>query len=182
MKASFPAWKQAFDEQEGFDAYARELSIAFLERGITNARQVEAGIAKARESESPFLPSVGEFAGWCLSAFSNDLPNADRAYVMAAHWDWSAHPIVYQAALKVGVTEVKTWPTDKIKPAFVREYQALARRVMAGEAFEDQVAKNRAITQQRESLAHEHTTPEQAEAARGDLLRMLGLSDKRAES
>ena len=41
--------------------------IGFLENGIISDTQIDAGMAKARVYNKPYLPSVGQFIEWCNS-------------------------------------------------------------------------------------------------------------------
>lgn len=36
-----------------------------IENNITSDLQIDAGLSKARTHDSPFLPSIGQFIGWC---------------------------------------------------------------------------------------------------------------------
>lgn len=175
MKAISPAWKQALSSTEDWNAYRRELIIGLLENRISTAMQIEQGLSAARANPSPWLPSIGQFVAWCKGDPSQfGLPSAEQAYLDAAHKRWSAHPIVYRAAVAVGVYEVATRPEKQIKPAFIAAYEALAARVMAGEKFEGEPA-GRGIEARRERLEQKPVTPEESDAARLQALKLLGV-------
>ena len=61
----FPAWKQAFDGDEGVRAAKRNWMLGLIDQKITKLEQVEAGLSYARKQTTPFLPSVGQFIEWC---------------------------------------------------------------------------------------------------------------------
>ena len=66
LKQVFPAsvstaWRNPNDEA----AAKRQWVAAFAENGIHNKQQLSAGMKLARASGSPFLPSSGQFIGWC---------------------------------------------------------------------------------------------------------------------
>ena len=67
----FPAWSQAWRGATA-DETARNMSAtkiewveAFIENGINTPEQIKRGLKEARASQSPFIPSVGQFIGWC---------------------------------------------------------------------------------------------------------------------
>jgi hypothetical protein len=45
-----------------------------IENNITTDLQIEAGLAKARTHNSPFLPSIGQFVAWCKESTGDQLP------------------------------------------------------------------------------------------------------------
>ena len=67
----FPAWKHNWksDDPSNPDKILNlakmEWTKAFNENGINTLDQVKFGFAKARKSESDFLPSCGKFISWC---------------------------------------------------------------------------------------------------------------------
>ena len=68
MCAIKPAWKQgrSGDLKTWPDRYKQELSIGLKDGGVKTKEQIEQGVSNTRLSDSPFLPSVGEFVKWCL--------------------------------------------------------------------------------------------------------------------
>jgi hypothetical protein len=67
----FPAWKHHWksddptDPEKALRAAKREWTKAFVENNICTMEQISYGFAKARKSESDFLPSCGKFISWC---------------------------------------------------------------------------------------------------------------------
>lgn len=177
LKAIAPAWKQALSNDDDWAGYRREIVIALFENGITSLESVERGLKKARANCSPFLPSPGEFVQWCRpTAADFGLPEPDQAYVEAANHRWGDHPIVYLAAKSLGVYEVATKPEGQMRPRFVKVYQVLLDRVLAGETFTDNRGSLRGIDQHMERLEVKPVTPEQSNMARIQALSILGVA------
>ncbi|WP_368075529.1 replication protein P [Marinobacter lutaoensis] len=65
LQACFPAWRQTFTSKADIDAAKRVWARGLVEAKVTSDRQLQWGLAKARRSESPFWPSVGQFIKWC---------------------------------------------------------------------------------------------------------------------
>lgn len=51
-----------------------------IENNITSDLQIEAGLSKARTHDSPFLPSIGQFIGWCKEATEPQWPPLEACY------------------------------------------------------------------------------------------------------
>ena len=79
LKLTFPAWRQAFSSDEEFNEAKRLWLEALVRNNVLTAEQFKQGIAKAEQMESPFLPSVGQFIGWCKGA-ENGLPTAENLW------------------------------------------------------------------------------------------------------
>lgn len=76
----FPAWKYAWPTDKELSAAKMEWIKSFNENGITTLEQLKFGFAKARKSNSDFLPSCGKFVSWCTPS-PEDLgyPSEQRA-------------------------------------------------------------------------------------------------------
>tara|TARA_R110000824_G_scaffold130852_1_gene292765 strand:- start:1131 stop:1844 length:714 start_codon:yes stop_codon:yes gene_type:complete len=61
----FPAWQYNWKTQKEIDGAKMEWTKAFSENNICTMEQIKFGFAKARSSESDFLPSCGKFISWC---------------------------------------------------------------------------------------------------------------------
>jgi len=61
----FPAWKYNWKTDKEISSAKMEWTKAFNENGISTLEQIKLGFAKARQSESDFLPSPGKFISWC---------------------------------------------------------------------------------------------------------------------
>ncbi|QDP52098.1 MAG: putative replication protein P [Prokaryotic dsDNA virus sp.] len=65
LSVIFPAWKHAWPTDKELSAAKMEWTKAFNENEINTLEQIKHGFAKARKSESDFLPSCGKFISWC---------------------------------------------------------------------------------------------------------------------
>lgn len=61
----YPAWQYNWKTQQQIDGAKREWTKAFIENNICTMKQISCGFAKARKSETDFLPSPGKFISWC---------------------------------------------------------------------------------------------------------------------
>jgi hypothetical protein len=68
LQAIFPAWRQAFPDDAALAEAKRQWSMGIIEAGLTSGDAIKAGLAKARKSKNPFIPSVGMFIEWCRQA------------------------------------------------------------------------------------------------------------------
>ena len=67
----FPAWRQAFEDQASVNRAKRQWLNGLAENGVTTPEKISRALKAARQSASPFLPSVGQFIEWSKS---NELP------------------------------------------------------------------------------------------------------------
>ena len=76
----FPAWQYNWKTQKEIDGAKMEWTKAFNENNIRTTEQISYGFAKARKSETDFLPSCGKFISWCTPS-PEDLgfPNEQQA-------------------------------------------------------------------------------------------------------
>ena len=61
----FPAWKHNWKDEEQLNSVKLQWTKAFIENKICTMEQISYGFAKARKSETDFLPSCGKFISWC---------------------------------------------------------------------------------------------------------------------
>ncbi len=64
------------------------------------------------------------------------LPTIGDAYRDATHSRWGRHPVVFEAARRVGTFELKNRAEAKSRPDFEREYADVCAEWMAGARFE----------------------------------------------
>ncbi|WP_205907382.1 replication protein P [Salinivibrio sp. YCSC6] len=156
LQACFPAWRQTFTCKSDIDAAKRSWARGLVEAKITTETQLKCGLAKARRSESPFWPSVGQFIKWCQPDPAEfDLPTPEAAFREASRNSHPAsvdckwtHPAVYVAAREAGKFELANLPRDKSWPLFQRAYSITVRRVLEGEDLSGEIPK--ALPQKRE--------------------------------
>ena len=64
LKLIFPAWRQNFKtEKEYLDTKALWIET-LIEEKITTQEQIELGLKGAKNHDSPFFPSIGQFIKW----------------------------------------------------------------------------------------------------------------------
>ncbi|MFS6536921.1 replication protein P [Idiomarina loihiensis] len=149
LQACFPAWKHSFSSQQDIAAAKRSWARGLIEAGISSEQQLRWGLRKARRSESPFWPSVGQFIKWCQPDPGDyGLPTPESAFKEASRNShpacicnkWS-HPAVYVAAREAGKYELANLPQDKSWPLFKRSYDIAVRRVLEGEELDGEIPK-----------------------------------------
>ncbi|MCK3656422.1 hypothetical protein A4G19_13895 [Pasteurellaceae bacterium Macca] len=64
LKATFPAWKHAFETLAEFER-AKQIWLEKLVEERITPTQLRGGLNKAKNATDPFLPSVGKFISWC---------------------------------------------------------------------------------------------------------------------
>lgn len=141
LKAIFPAWRQAWPDDESLQAYKRSMVKGFVSEGITRVEQIRFGVAACRRLPSDFVPSVGRFIAMChptpelLGLPSEDDAYAEatrNAYPNAGAVVWS-HVAVSHAAREVGLYNLATLPLKTSRELFNRAYKIVCRMVAAGE-------------------------------------------------
>jgi hypothetical protein len=83
LKAIFPAWAVAIKDPEIQSQAKAEWLKGLIENGINSDQQINAGLARCRAHNSPFLPSVGQFIFWCNDAINanNGIPTESEARI-----------------------------------------------------------------------------------------------------
>lgn len=110
LKAVFPAITAVIKTQSDLDTFKKQWLLSFAENGITTLRQFEIGMKKARQQNTPFVPSPGQFISWCKEGEASDMGLPTVAQVMrefnkysaeigfscqtAEQFPWS-HPVMY---------------------------------------------------------------------------------------
>ncbi|HDR1805556.1 replication protein P [Pasteurella multocida] len=65
LKTIFPAWRSAFSNDAEYNEAKKYWLETLINERITSVAQIRIGVERARKSESPFFPSVGQFVTWC---------------------------------------------------------------------------------------------------------------------
>lgn len=109
LRVIFPAITAHIKTQAELDELRQQWTRAFAENGINSKSVIEIGLQRARMSESPFLPSPGQFVVWCREGATQlaGLPDAEAVmdefrrysknrgqYPSAEIFPWS-HPVMY---------------------------------------------------------------------------------------
>lgn len=63
--ALFPAFKQAWPNQEVYNCAKRMWTAAFIESGLNNWQEIEKGLLKFSLLTNPFVPTAGQFIQMC---------------------------------------------------------------------------------------------------------------------
>lgn len=115
---------------------------------------------------SEFPPSLPEFLAICGRACG--LPDAGSAYADACHNRWR-HPVVYEAARRVGIYELRTRAERDMLPKWREHFGSVCAAWMAGERYTMPEALR--ITRQKSVPS----TPESAATHIAELRRTLGF-------
>lgn len=138
LAAIYPAWKQAISTQDQADNLKRVWWDEFNRIGL-DPKDLQRGVIQARATDSSFLPSLGQFIGWCESGGPNSLPGRHQAYQEAClhrdAGDWSS-PAVYHAASRTGLYDLKTQSESKTRPLFFEHYADVCAEVQRGTVLE----------------------------------------------
>lgn len=144
LQAIFPAWKQAWPDDEAVEAAKKSWIKGFMAARINTLEQIRFGIERCREDGCAFVPSVGQFIAWCTpTAEMLGLPDAAKAYREAcanahptADQRWS-HPAVHHAACETGFYELRTLPEKDSRALFDRAYAVTVRAVLEGKPLRE---------------------------------------------
>lgn len=144
LKATFPAWKQAWPTADAEAAARREWIKAFAAAGIRRVEQLRWGVEACRASDSDFMPSPGKFVAWCRpSAQQLGCPAVEQAFLQACQLAHpaadrsSAHPAVWHAAHEAGLHALGTLPENRSRPLFERAYSLTLGMIERGEALRE---------------------------------------------
>jgi hypothetical protein len=141
LMAIFPAWKQAWPDQEAINAAKATWTKAFMAERITKVEQIRFGIEQCRKVGSDFAPSVGKFIQLCQptpemlglptleSAFREACRNAHPAMAGQANW---SHDAVWHAAKESGFESLNRLETSLARKLFERNYVITLRRLVEG--------------------------------------------------
>lgn len=149
LQSCFPAWRQTFTSKADIDSTKRVWTRGLVEAGIHSEQQLQWGLRKARRSESPFWPSLGQFVKWCQPDPEDFcLPTPEVAFKEASRNSHPAsvdckwtHPAIYVATREAGRYELANLPRDKSWPLFQRAYAITVRRVLEGEDLSGEIPK-----------------------------------------
>lgn len=141
LKAIFPAWRQAWPDDDSLQMYKRAMVKGFVSTGITSVEQIRFGVQACRQLPTDFVPSVGRFIAMCqptpevlgLPSENDAYAEAVRnAYPGAGRAVWS-HAAVSHAAREVGLYNLANLPLKASRELFARSYQIVCRMVAGGQ-------------------------------------------------
>lgn len=176
---------------------AAKNEYVFHWKGLTSAI-VANGIQKLREADIQWPPEPGEFATRFCKLQREDfgLPETAEAWREASTYaqqagshKWS-HSAVQNAGRTIGWTTIAGYShDDKIKRQFEYEYESRVNQYLAGKVPPDETAKaledfskesvfeaskRHSDQQQRQAIEAQGIDPEDGEAARKALARLIG--------
>ena len=144
LKAICPAWRRVWPDDAAMGTAKREWTKTLVESGVASAEQLERGkrICRSRTgTEAAFVPSPGEFAGWCWPDPQElGLPPLEQAYREAlrnshpssiGHEKWT-HKAVFHATLACGRHSLMTLPGQTSRLKFEKAYQQVQKQMMSG--------------------------------------------------
>lgn len=141
LMAIFPAWKQAWPDQEAIGAAKATWTKAFMAENITRIEQIRFGIEQCRKLGSDFAPSVGKFIKLCqptpemlgipplAKAFRESCRNAHPSMAGQANW---SHQAVWHTAKECGFESLNRLETTLALKLFERNYTITIRRLIEG--------------------------------------------------
>jgi hypothetical protein len=141
LMAIFPAWKQAWPDDEAIKAAKATWTKAFMAENITRIEQIRFGIEQCRKLGSDFAPSVGKFIKLCQPTPEMlGIPTLEKAFreacrnahpSMAGQGRWS-HPAVWHTAKECGFEPLNRLETSLAMKLFERNYVITCRRMIDG--------------------------------------------------
>lgn len=183
LKAIFPAWATAIKDPE-IEAQARkEWLKGLIENGIASDQQINAGLAKARAHNSPFLPSIGQFVDWCKTAAQDNagLPSESEALSALTQEigrpselrQWSRyHPSVFMAYSKRSTYDWKNVTHRELKEVFSEVWAEIKKLANTGFDFHAVLPKPKDV---KAPVTEREIPREEAVKKSAEILAMLGV-------
>lgn len=200
LQAIFPAWRQAWPDDDALRAAKRSWIKAFIVAGINTLEQIRYGLQNCRQYGGDFAPSVGKFVKWCQptpemlgvpshdKAFREALVNLDPSRASSRVW---SHPAVRHAALQCEMHNLNSLVSEKASKVFDRAYDITIRMLVQGKPLEDIAVGIGHDSQKPEvQLAQEYgdarllatmarqSIPLDGQTARAQLLSRFGIREK----
>ena len=148
MKSIFPAWKQAFDNVEDYNATKQVWLEELLKADVVTPAKLKRGLDLAAKSGSPFFPSVGQFVEWCNTETYTDLglPTAKElrqeinkfmAYGMSEveHFNFRSNAEYWLITQLYINNRNQKWDDERLNREIIKALDAMAERIANGEAI-----------------------------------------------
>jgi hypothetical protein len=146
LQAIFPAWRQAFPDDAAVAEAKRQWTMGLIEAGLTSAGAIKPGLALARKSRNPFIPSIGQFVGWCQDAAKARIgfPSDDAVIVQILDFSRTRgtkhqsaiHPVAYWIYQHVDLYALKhAADTREAKRILAGAYHEAEEKAAAGYEF-----------------------------------------------
>lgn len=179
MKAIFPAWSAATKGDAELEAQVRQQWLkGLVENNINSLEKIERGLSRCRTHASPFLPSIGEFVGWCSEVDLRGFPEAEEARRIMnlelakplVNRDWGAlHPAIWWVYSQKTSHDWKSISDEKQAKAFGFLWNEARKLAEKNFVFQVPIPRKRQIETERELPA----APETAEKHFNSLMRSL---------
>lgn len=142
LQAIFPAWKQAWPDDEALKAAKRSWIKSFVAAGINTLEQIRFGIQKCRVLGTDFAPSSGKFIKLCQQtpeemgipplarALAEALENFHPSRAGSRVW---THAAVRHAALQCEAQNLGSMEVERAEKVFARAYDITIRMLVAGQ-------------------------------------------------
>ncbi|WP_426576707.1 replication protein P [Xenorhabdus stockiae] len=172
LKGAFPALMTSIKTQEDFNELRRQWVMAFAENGITTLKQVNAGMKIARQQDSPFLPSPGQFIQWCKQGGIQNagLPDESELYDMVMtysakrglydspeNYPWQSHACYWMVTKLYSQMMGLNLSEPELRKRCRQELISMSRRMESGEQIPEprvQIPKLHTPTSQDRALNH----------------------------
>jgi len=185
LKAIFPAWAVAIKDPE-IEAQARQEWLkGLVENGINSDQQINAGLAKCRAHNSPFLPSIGQFVTWCKEAAGSmaGMPSESEARLAMIRElsrspdirEWSQyHPAVRWAYTQKQSSDWKLLSTKDLSTAFHEIWIVAQKMARDNSSFDVPLPKSHRLEEM-------DLPPAPKEVALAEVSRLKALFDEPQE-
>ncbi|NIE73020.1 Replication protein P [Pantoea sp. Ap-967] len=142
LQAIFPAWKQAWPDDEALKAAKRSWIKSFVAAGINTLEQIRFGIQKCRVLGTDFAPSSGKFIKLCqptpeemgipplAKALAEALENFHPSRAGSRVW---SHHAIRHAALQCEANNLGSMEPERAEKVFARAYDITIRMLANGE-------------------------------------------------
>ncbi|MCE7762924.1 Replication protein P [Pseudomonas putida] len=146
LQAIFPAWKQAWPDDEALKAAKRSWIKSFVAAGINTLEQIRFGIQKCRVLGTDFAPSSGKFIKLCqptpeemgipplAKALAETLENFHPSRAGARFW---SHHAIRHAALQCEANNLGSMEPERAEKVFARAYDITIRMLVNREPLGD---------------------------------------------
>lgn len=197
LQAIFPAWKQAWPDDDALKAAKRSWIKSFVAAGINTLEQIRFGIQKCRVLGTDFAPSSGKFIKLCqptpeemgipplARALAEALENFHPSRAGSRAW---SHQAIRHAALQCEAHNLGYMEPERAEKVFARAYDITIRMLVAGEPLGDIAAgigydgqkgemdrANEYASQRQARLLDLQQIPSSAAACRAHLLAKLNI-------
>jgi len=116
-----------------------------IDAGLTNTDAIKAGLALARKSKNPFIPSVGQFIGWCQEAAKTRIgfPSIESTLIQildfsrtrGSQYQTEIHPVAYWIYQHVDLYALRHADTRESKKILEAPYHEAEEKAAAGYEF-----------------------------------------------